>query len=171
MCGNRSANSLNSATPDTCGLCARSVSSADGSRRVNCACAPPPSGGSLTSRCCLHGGGRYGLKCPLVKGITQSLAVMALVRMNLDRTTLERDCVNRLDRHLAIGSVGCGVQDSERQAVRVYHKMALRSRFAAIRRVRPRELPPFGAATRAEATEARSESMRPASSSLVSSVS
>ena len=107
----------------------------------------------------------------LVEGIAQGLAIIALVRMDLDGPTLEWDRVQRLDEHFAIGGVGRCVQDCQRQTLLVYHKMALRSLFAAIRRVRPRRLPPFGAATRAESTEARSHSMRPASSSLVSSVS
>ena len=91
--------------------------------------------------------------------IAQSLAIVALVRMNFHRPARKRDRVNRLDEHLAVGGVGCRVQDRQWQPVSVYHKMALRALFAAIRRVRSRGLPPFGAATRAESTEARSQSM------------
>ena len=103
--------------------------------------------------------------------IAQGLAIVAFVRMNLDRPTRKWDRVNRLDEHLAVRRVRRCVQDGQRQPVSVYHKMALRALFAAICWVRPRRLPPFGAATRAESTEARSQSMRPASSSLVSNVS
>ena len=81
------------------------------------------------------------------------------------------DCVKCLDEHFAVCGVGCRVQDRQRQPILVYHKMALHSRFAAIRWVRPYGLPPFGAATCAGSTLARSHLLRSASSSLVSSVS
>ena len=115
--------------------------------------------------------GNAVLDAALLQGYAQCLTIVAFVRMNLHRTARKWDRVNRLDEHFAVGSVSRRAEDRQWQAVTVYHKMALRALFAAIRRVRSRGLPPFGAVTRAESTEARSQSMRPASSSLVSKVS
>ena len=68
-----------------------------------------------------------------LQGIAQSLAIVAFVRMNFDGPTLEGDRVNGFDEHFAIGSVGRRAEDRQRQAVSVYHKMALRALFATIR--------------------------------------
>ena len=108
---------------------------------------------------------------PFLQSLAQSLTIVAFVRMHSGRTAQERNGVNRLDQHAAVRNVRRRVQDRQRQTIAVYHKMAFRSLFATIRRVGPRFVPPFGAATDAESTEARSQSMRPASSSLSSSVS
>jgi hypothetical protein len=59
--------------------------------------------------------------------------------------------------------IGRGVLYRERNACRVYHEMALGTLFAAIGRIRPGLFAPPGADTAAESSEARDQSMRPAS--------
>src|SRR5438128_12616213 len=72
------------------------------------------------------------------------------------------DGVDGGEHHLRIVHVRGAHQDRERDAVGVDHKMALRALFAAIRWGLARFLAPPGAGTAAEASAARSQSMRSA---------
>lgn len=60
---------------------------------------------------------------------------------------------------LRVVDVGARLGDREGNALAVDHNMALRARFAAIRRVRACLGPPFGAGTEAESSEARDQSI------------
>src|SRR5205085_12296053 len=78
------------------------------------------------------------------------------------------DGSHNLDEHLTVMDIGSGTDYRERDPLSVDHKMALRSRFTSIRRRRPGCLAPFLAGTLAESTEARVQSILPASPSLSS---
>jgi hypothetical protein len=78
------------------------------------------------------------------------------------------DGVHHFDKHLAVMNVGTGAHYRERDSLSVNHKMALRARFSFIRRIRAGSSAPFLAGTLAESTEARVQSILPASPSLSS---
>jgi hypothetical protein len=81
------------------------------------------------------------------------------------RLTYRRNGVNAAQHHSGIVHVGSTLHDRERDACGVDHKMALRARFASIRRVRAGLCPPFGAGTVNESTDARRQSSLSASES------
>lgn len=74
-----------------------------------------------------------------------------------------RDGIQRGFKHLAIIHIGCRDDDGQWEAIPFDHQMALRARFAAIRRVGSACFAPPGAGTLAESSEARDQSRRPAS--------
>ena len=80
------------------------------------------------------------------------------------------DGIDRLRQHRTLGDVGGGQHDRERDAGSVDHKMALRSRFAAIRRVRAGASAPLLAGVMAASTLARLQSIWSASPNRSSSV-
>jgi hypothetical protein len=81
-----------------------------------------------------------------------------------------RDGIDELLEDGAVMSVGAGQADRERGAASVRNKMALRARFAAIRRVRAGGTPPFLAGMLALSKQARSHSIWSAAPSSSSSV-
>jgi hypothetical protein len=74
-----------------------------------------------------------------------------------------RDGVDRLLQNAGVVDVGRRVDHRERDAFSVDHNVALRARFALIRRIRAGLLAPRGAATLAESTQALSQSIWSAS--------
>ena len=76
------------------------------------------------------------------------------------------DCIKHLSQHLRVVNVSCRLSHRERDALSVDHNMALRPRFAAIRRIRPGRRAPFGAGTEKESIEARVQSILSESPSL-----
>jgi hypothetical protein len=93
--------------------------------------------------------------------------VIALVRVQLMgslprpsvRSENRRNGVNHRLQHLRIVDVGRRMPDRQRDPAAVDHKVALRARFAPIRRIGPGLLPPPGAGTLPESSEARDQSM------------
>lgn len=81
-----------------------------------------------------------------------------------------RDRIQRGFEHLAVIDIGCRDDHGQGEAASLDHKMALRSRFAPIRWIRPGLFAPPGAGTLAESSEARDQSNRPASLSRWSKV-
>jgi hypothetical protein len=94
-----------------------------------------------------------------------SLARSASTPFDLDRLDTLKD---RLKHHVVV-DIGSGEPDGKGYAYSVDHNMALRARFALIRRVGSGRLAPLFAATVDESIEARDQSMVPASPSLSSS--
>jgi hypothetical protein len=80
-----------------------------------------------------------------------------------------RDGIEQCLEDDGVVAVGPGQERSERDAIPVSHKMALRARFAAIRRVRTDGFAPLLAGMLALSREARLQSMRSASPSRSSS--
>ena len=78
------------------------------------------------------------------------------------------DGIYNLDKHLAVMHVSSRTHYREWNSLSVDHKMALRARFSFIRRIRAGACAPFLAGTLAESTEARVQSILPASPSLSS---
>ncbi len=76
------------------------------------------------------------------------------------------DCINHLNEHLAVVDIGCRAHYRKRNSLPVDHNMALRARFAFIRRIRPGCWAPFLAGTVAESTAARDQSILPVSPNL-----
>jgi hypothetical protein len=109
---------------------------------------------------------------PLPERLAASREVVSLVGMQLLRA-LARASTRRLaDRlngihglfqDLGVVDVGSCMEHRERDASSVDHNMALRARFALIRRIRAGSLAPPGAATLAESKDALSQSMWSAS--------
>ena len=79
------------------------------------------------------------------------------------------DGIYGLFHHLDVMHVGCRNSHRERNALALDHQMAFRALFAAIRRILPGFSAPFCAGTAEESREARDQSMRSASPSLLSS--
>lgn len=107
---------------------------------------------------------------------TQSLRVVGFVRVQL-RRSLPRpapELANRLysikafEHHLRVMYVCAAYDYRERDAFSFDHKMALRARFSAIRRIGAGSRPPFGAGTLNESTDARLQSNLSASDSCSS---
>jgi hypothetical protein len=107
-----------------------------------------------------------------------SAAIISLVRVQLVRslarstsTPLDLDRLNalkhRLQHHVVV-DVGSRASNSQWYAYSVDHNMALRARFAFIRRVGSGRLAPLFAGTVDESMEARDQSRVPASPSLLS---
>ena len=111
------------------------------------------------------------LDAALAQGEPTARDVVRLVRMHLVRALagaaprpLEgRDAVDQRREDAAIGAVGRGEEDGEREALPVDHKMALAARFAAIRRIRPGLRAPLLAGAKALSTLARLQSILSAS--------
>jgi hypothetical protein len=78
------------------------------------------------------------------------------------------DSIHHFHKHCAVMDIGTGADYRERDPLPVDHKMALRARFASIRRRRPGSFAPFLAGTLAESTDARVQSILPASPNLSS---
>jgi len=97
--------------------------------------------------------------------------VVSLVRMQLgrslarptERPTDGHDGIHGLCQHLAVMHVGARLRYREGNALAVDHNMALRARFAAIRRIRTGFRSPPGAGTLAESRDARVQSILSAS--------
>jgi hypothetical protein len=107
------------------------------------------------------------LDATLAQGEPTARDVVGLVRMHLVRALAgpapwPLDGPDAVDQHredAAIGAVGRGEEDGEREALSVDHKMALAARFAAIRRIRPGFLAPLLAGAKALSTLARRQSI------------
>jgi hypothetical protein len=103
--------------------------------------------------------------------LAQGSRVIGLVRMQLrgapsrsaSHLPYRLNGINAAQHHPCVVRVGSALHDRERDAVGFDHQMALRARFAAIRRIRAGLCPPFGAGTVKESTEARPQSSRSAS--------
>ena len=67
--------------------------------------------------------------------------------------------INGCFQHLGVVNIGCRLGYGERDSFSVDHKVALRARFAAIRRIRSGFSAPPGAGTLAESSEARDQSI------------
>lgn len=113
------------------------------------------------------------------KRLSAFSVVVAFVRMQLLRaeswsaplaTANSRDRINGGFEHYAIVNVGSRQHNAQRRSKPIYHKMALRALFAAIRRRWPsRFTAPFfasGAGTLAESALARDQSILSACESL-----
>lgn len=105
----------------------------------------------------------------LFQPLTQGGTIISLVCVQFVRVvaltlphTERRQCIDQGQQVLAIGGIGPRLPDDQRQTVAVYHKVALRARFAAVRRVRPCGSAPFGAGTLELSTQTRLQSMRSA---------
>ncbi len=104
---------------------------------------------------------------------TATLVIVAFVGVQLDRATTRSTApapytgngVQGRGQHHAVVSVGTRQRHAERRAIPVDHKMALRARFAAIRRVRADLRSPLLAATLALSSEQRLQSRCSASAS------
>jgi hypothetical protein len=68
------------------------------------------------------------------------------------------DGIHDFEHHPRIMHIGRTQECRERDALALDHKMALRARFAAIRRILPGFCAPFSAGTEKESTEARDQS-------------
>jgi hypothetical protein len=107
------------------------------------------------------------LDAPPAKRTAQGPRVISLIRMQLLRPPARAprrapsdrlDSVNRLKHHPRVVHVGGRGPHRERDAFGLDHKMALRARFASIRRIPAGFLPPFGAGTVNESIEALDQS-------------
>src|SRR5215207_6357439 len=117
---------------------------------------------------------------PLAQPLPQYPVVIRLVGVQLRGTparattlaSYRGECVHRLKQFLAVRHVRPRERDRERDAFAVYHLMAFRPRFAAIRRARPDCAPFFRGAplarTRIESTLARLQSICPVCSKRLS---
>jgi hypothetical protein len=101
----------------------------------------------------------------------QCSQVICLVRVQLrgapswpaSPLTYRLNGVNAAQHHPGIVHVGSALYDRKRDAFGFDHKMALRARFPAIRRIRAGLCPPFGAGTVNDSTDARFQSSLAAS--------
>ena len=111
---------------------------------------------------------------PLPAGSTTARVVVALIGVQLVRTPTRSSrtasrLADRLDRvqggfqQPRVMHVGRRERHGEGDPLSVDHKMALRARFAAIRRIRPGVFAPLLAATLAESSDARDQSSLSAS--------
>src|SRR5215207_1594006 len=117
---------------------------------------------------------------PLAQPLPQGPIVIRLVGVQLRgaparATTLASygsDCVHRLKQLLAVRHVRPREYDRERDTFVIYHLMAFRARFTAIRRARPDRAPFFRGAplarTLIESTLARLQSISPSRSNWLS---
>lgn len=76
------------------------------------------------------------------------------------------NCIKHLSQHLRIVKISRSLLHRQRDAFSFDHNMALRARFAAIRRIRPGRRAPFGAGTENESIQAWLQSILSASPSL-----
>lgn len=72
------------------------------------------------------------------------------------------DTIQQIFQNLGVVNVGCRQQQAQRNALSIDEKMMLRARFAFVRRVGAGLVAPFLAATVAESTTARLQSISPA---------
>jgi hypothetical protein len=116
---------------------------------------------------------------PVPQGFSTYSEVVRFVRVQLHwppaaTTSAEllldgADSIYYLDKHLAVMHIGSRTDYRKRYSLPVDHNMALRSRFSFIRRIWAGCFAPFLAAMLAESTEARDQSILPASPNLSSS--
>jgi hypothetical protein len=114
---------------------------------------------------------------PLAQGLPTTGEVIGFVRVQLVRSLPRSpsrtfDGLNGIDRrlqHSRVMDIGRRLGYGERDPVSVGHNMALRARFAAIRRIRSGFSAPPGAGTLAESSDARNQSIWSASPSRSSS--
>ena len=90
--------------------------------------------------------------------------VVSLVEAELLRPTRTARCskghgIERLAGHPLVVDVRAGQRDGDRDAASVGEDVTFRSKFSAISRIGPGELPPFGAFTEALSSEAQAQSM------------
>ena len=115
-----------------------------------------------------------GNDTPCSECLATASKVVALVRVQLGRTlatpamrrTNGLDRIDGLFQHLGVVHIGRRLGYCERNALPVDHNMALRARFAAIRRVRPAFSPPNGAFTKLQSTNTRDQFSKPAPRNL-----
>jgi hypothetical protein len=69
------------------------------------------------------------------------------------------NCIKHHCQHIRVVNISRSLSHRERDALSVDHNMALRARFAAIRRIRPGRRAPFGAGTENESIQARLQSI------------
>ena len=101
------------------------------------------------------------------QGAPTAQVVIRLVRVDFVRALAGptprpldgRDTVDQRREDAAVGAVGRGEEDGEREALPVDHNMALAARFAAIRRIRSGLLAPPLAGAKALSTLARLQSI------------
>jgi hypothetical protein len=75
------------------------------------------------------------------------------------------NCLKHRSKHLRVVQVRCRLSHRQRDPLSFDHKVALRARFAAIRRIRSGRSAPFGAGTEHESIPARLQSILSASPS------
>ncbi len=120
-------------------------------------------------------------KAPLPAGGATARVIVALVGVQLVRAPTgtatsaarlpeRRDRVQRRFHEPRVVDVGRREPHGEGDASGVDHTMALRARFAAVRRIRPDVFAPLLAATLAESSQARDQSSLSASAKRCSSV-
>ncbi len=110
---------------------------------------------------------------PATRGVIIPLVRMQLLGALARASASASNRRNRIQggfEHLAIVHVGRRDHHGQRETIALDHQMALRARFAAIRRVGSAGFAPPGAGTLAESSEARDQSNRPASLSRWSKV-
>lgn len=118
--------------------------------------------------------GNPDLDATLADRIAIGRIIIRLIRMQLvgplpgSASTLLYwlDCIQHRLKHLDIVRVGRRKPGCKRNTLPLYHNMALRARFAAIRRIRPSLQSPRGAATENESIHALLQSSWSASPSL-----
>jgi hypothetical protein len=82
----------------------------------------------------------------------------SLARTPLSLASNRFDSIHDFEHHPCVMHVSRAQECRERDALALDHKMALRARFAAIRRILPGFCAPFKAGTEKESTEARDQS-------------
>jgi hypothetical protein len=128
-------------------------------------CYPPVSSETLAGINSTSGYSDLDAPCP--QRLSTSRIVISLIAVQFVRTsarptsrsTNRLDSVKRFCQHHRVVNIGGGNRYRKRDAFPVDHNMALRARFAAIRRVRACCFAPPGAATLAESSEARDQSI------------
>ena len=114
------------------------------------------------------------------EGTPAPLIVIAFVRMQLGWSLTAASAklsrllyrfyrIHNISQSVAVMDVGSSTDYRKGNSRTVDHNMALRARFSFIRRIRPGSFSPFLARTVAESTEARDQSILPASPNLSSS--
>ena len=113
---------------------------------------------------------------PVTQGLTMTGRVICLISMQLVRTLARsatslwkgRYSIHHHQEHLRVMDICTRVSYRQGDTTSVYHKMALRTRFASIRRIWAGLLSPPGAGTLAESIDARDQSSCSASESRFS---
>jgi len=92
-------------------------------------------------------------------GVVVALVEADVFRATRAARTADGDCVEDLADHRSVGHVGAGDERCDRDATAVGEDVALYAAFRPVRRVRTREVPPFGAFTEALSRELHFQSM------------